>query len=141
MTFEEYLNLDASADLPEGWFEYVDGELRQLPPKAGDDVVLINYLFFQLVSAHLVPVRLIYPYSCEVEVPVLQEGDPRTRIPDLVVLRKEHLALTRRRLTITREMPPPLLIAEVVSPGNINEQRDYDRKRQQYSGYQSCSVQ
>ncbi|MFM7425379.1 MAG: Uma2 family endonuclease, partial [Elainella sp.] len=64
--------------------------------------------------------------------PVLEEGDPRTRIPDLVILRPEHLALTQRRLTITKEMPPPLLIAEVVSPGTANEQRDYERKRQQY---------
>ena len=31
ISFEEYLSLDASADLPEGWFEYCDGELRRLP--------------------------------------------------------------------------------------------------------------
>ncbi len=29
-------------------------------------------------------------------------------------------------------MPPPVLIAEVVSPGNANQQRDYERKREQY---------
>lgn len=132
MAFEAYLNLDVSADLPDGRFEYVDGELRELPPESEPNDFVANYLMFVLASSGIIPLRLIRPHSCEVEVPVLQEGDPRTRIPDLVVLRKEHLALTRRRLTITREMPPPLLIAEVVSPGNTNEQRDYDRKRQQY---------
>ncbi len=132
MSFEEYLSLDASADLPEGFFEFVDDGLRQLRTKAGDDVVIINSLFFQMVATNLIPARLIIIHSGEVEVPVLQKGDPRTRMPDLFILRQEHLQLTRRRLTITRDMPPPLLIVEVVSPGNANQQRDYDRKRQQY---------
>lgn len=30
-------------------------------------------------------------------------------------------------------MPPPKLVAEVVSPGQSNRERDYNRKRAQYS--------
>lgn len=131
MTFEEYLRLETDS-LPAGQFEYVDGELRALPPESEPNNFLARQLLFLLVSCGLVPLRLVVTHSCEVEVPVLQDGDPRTRIPDLVILREQHLALTRRRLTITREMPPPLLIAEVVSPGDANQQRDYQRKRDQY---------
>ncbi len=87
---------------------------------------------FMLVSRRETTLRLTAIHSCEVEVPVLQPGDAKTRFPDLVILRPEHLPLTQKRLTITREMPPPLLIAEVVSPGDANRMRDYERKRDQY---------
>ena len=29
-------------------------------------------------------------------------------------------------------MPPPALVVEIVTPGNINHERDYNRKREQY---------
>ncbi|XQQ07880.1 MAG: Uma2 family endonuclease [Leptolyngbya sp. IPPAS B-1204] len=132
MSFEEYLNLDASADFPEGCFEYVDRELRELPPESEPNNFIARYLMVMLASSGVVSLRLIAIHSCEVEVPVLQPGDAKTRFPDLVILRPEHLPLTQKRLTITREMPPPLLIAEVVSPGDANRMRDYERKRDQY---------
>jgi Uma2 family endonuclease len=131
MSFEEYLSLEVGS-LPEGQFEYVEGELRDLPPESEPNDFIANYLMFVLASSGVIPLRLIRPHSCEVEVPVLQAGDPRTRIPDLVILRPEHLTLTQKRLTITRQMPPPVLIAEVVSPGDANRKRDYERKREQY---------
>ncbi len=36
-------------------------------------------------------------------------------------------------LTITLDMPPPRLIAEIVSPGKTNRDRDYIHKRAQYA--------
>jgi Uma2 family endonuclease len=74
-------------------------------------------------------------------VPILQPKDAANRYPDLVVLRPEHLDLMGRRLTITLDMPPPLLIVEVVSPGKNNHAllcryrkgRDYIHKRSQYA--------
>jgi len=131
MSFEEYLSLEAGS-LPEGRFEYVEGERRELPPESEPNDFIANYLMFVLASSGVIPLRLIRPHSCEIEVPVLQADDPRTRIPDLVILRPEHLTLTQKRLTITRQMPPPVLIAEVVSPGDANRKRDYERKREQY---------
>ncbi len=131
MSFEAYLALEAGS-LPDGRFEYLDGDLRALLSESELNNWIARCLFLLLISAGIVPARLIILHSCEVEVPVLQPGDPRTRIPDLVILRPEHLALTQRRLMITREMPPPVLIAEVVSPGNANRTRDYERKREQY---------
>lgn len=126
-SFEEYLALDPG-DLPEGRFEYVDGELVELMTESGINDTIANFLFLLLVNAGI-PHQLVKPGRCEVEV----VGRPRTRIPDLVVLREEHPELTRRRLTITRKMPPLQLIAEVISPGTENRKRDAIDKRLQYA--------
>ena len=42
-------------------------------------------------------------------------------------------ALGDRRGTITREMPPLVLVVEAVSPGQQNEDRDYRYKRSEYA--------
>ena len=129
-SFKAYLAVDPS-ELPEGKFEYWDGELVPVTPESGVNDFLANYLFLLLIIAGI-PIELIRPHSCEVEVP----GRPRTRYPDLTILDLVHLPLIERRNTITREMPPPRLIAEVVSPGNENSdnyKRDYEVKPQQYA--------
>ncbi len=126
-SFEEYLLL-APADLPEGRFEYSDGELIEVMPESGVNDAIANYLYFLLVNAGIYH-ALIRPHSCEIEVP----GKPRTRLPDLVVLADAHLPLIERRNTITRDMPVPQLIVEVVSPGKQNRDRDFNAKRKQYA--------
>ncbi len=132
--FEEYL---AWSDDPEnyrdGQFELVDGELVELAPESGPNDAIANRIFFFLVAAGMVPLELIRPGKCEVQVPVLRSKDPANRYPDLVILRPEHLALTQKRLTITLDMPPPQLVAEVLSPGKQNRDRDLVRKRDQYA--------
>ena len=40
---------------------------------------------------------------------------------------------TETRETITFDMPPPLLVVEVVLPGKKNEDRDYRYKRSEYA--------
>jgi Uma2 family endonuclease len=129
LTFEQYLEWDDGTDKR---YELVDGRLVELPPESEPNTSLANYLFLQLVNAG-VQFRLIQPHACELQMPVLQRGDPANRYPDLVMLREEHLALTRKRLTITFDMLPPHLVVEVVSPGGSNRERDYDRKRRQYA--------
>jgi len=133
LTFEEYASLDAEdwvrLGLPEGRCEYVDEwELNELPTESEPNDFLSRYLLFVLASSGIIPLRLIAIHSCEVEVP----GKPKTRFPDLVILREEHIALTKRRLFIRLEMPVPRLVAEVVSPGDDNYKRDYEAKRKQY---------
>jgi Uma2 family endonuclease len=129
LTFEQYLEWDDGTDKR---YELVDGRLVELPPESEPNTSLANFLFLQLVNAGL-PFRLIQPHSCELQVPVLQPGDPANRFPDLVILREEHLEMTRKRLTITFDMLPPYLVTEVVSPGERNRARDYDCKRRQYA--------
>jgi len=90
-------------------------------------------LFIQVILMSIgVPFQLIRPHNCEIEV----IGTPRTRFPDLTVLDEIHLTLLDRRLTITRQMPPPSLVVEVVSPGDDRSEnylRDYQDKRDQYA--------
>ncbi|WP_448598393.1 Uma2 family endonuclease [Thermoleptolyngbya sp.] len=131
-TFEEYLAYSDETPM-EGRYELIDGELVELPPESEPNNWVANYLQFLLAAADIAPLRLIKTHALELQVPVLQPKDAANRYPDLVVLRPEHLALTRRRLTITLEMPPPRLVVEVVSPGKTNRDRDYGRKRAQYA--------
>ncbi|MCC5619979.1 Uma2 family endonuclease [Nostoc sp. CHAB 5715] len=129
LTFEQYLEID---DGTENRYELVDGRLIELPPESEPNTSLANYLFLLLVSAGM-PFRQVQPHVCELQVPVLEAGDPANRYPDLVILREEHLELTRKRLTITFDVLPPHLVVEVVSPGQSNRDRDYVRKRKQYA--------
>ncbi|MGF1515850.1 MAG: Uma2 family endonuclease [Elainellaceae cyanobacterium] len=122
LSFEEYLSLDVEAmsDLPEQKHEPVDGALIEVPPELELNSAIVTKLPLLLVQAG-VPYRLVKPYTCEVEVPALPKPKvPRTRYPDLVVLRPEHLELTQKRLTITREMPALQMVFEGVSPGSRN---------------------
>ncbi|HIK43617.1 MAG TPA: Uma2 family endonuclease [Leptolyngbyaceae cyanobacterium M65_K2018_010] len=130
ITFEEYLSYQDETDQR---YELVDGELVALPPESELNNWLANHLFLLLATAQIVNPRLIRTHACEIQVPILESGDAANRYPDLVILREEHLVLTQRRLTITRDMPPPRLIVEVVSPGRSNRERDYQRKRSQYA--------
>lgn len=129
LTFEEYLEYE---DDWEGRYELIDGELVQLPPEAEPNALIANFLFLILVNSGI-PFRLIHTGKCEIQVPVLQRGDAANRYPDFVVLDEVHLSLTQKRLTITLDMPPPRLVAEVLSPGKANRERDTIRKRAQYA--------
>jgi Uma2 family endonuclease len=128
LTFEEYLAYDDGLGTR---YLLIDGALIAVPPESEPNIWTATALQFRL--ARWISLRLIKTHTCEVQVPVLQEGDAQNRFPDLVVLREEHLTLTSKRLTITREMPPPVLIAEMVSPGKVGRERDYVRKRSQYA--------
>ncbi len=76
--------------------------------------------------AKILSVNRICHKDTEIEV---TEPRAQTRLPGLMVISEELVeALGNRRGTITREMPPPLLIVEVVSPGKLNEEPDrYER--------------
>ncbi len=129
-SFEEYLTADVS-DLPEGRCEYWDGELVEVMTESSRNDAIAIFIQLALIAIG-VPFKLVRPHSCEVEV----RGKPKTRFPDLTVLDAIHLPLIESRLTITRQMPPPRLVVEVVSPGNEskdNYKRDYQDKRDQYA--------
>ncbi|MEG4423946.1 MULTISPECIES: Uma2 family endonuclease [unclassified Microcoleus] len=137
LTFDEYLNY--SHDTGQR-YELIDGELIALPPEYEPNNFIANYLFFYLASSGLVPLRLIKTHNCEVQVAVLRwrsprrgSGDAANRYPDLIILEPEHIPLTATRLTITFDMLPPRFVVEVVSPGRVGSDRDYERKRAQYA--------
>ena len=129
-SFEDYLTAEPS-DLPEGRCEYWDGELVEVMTESIRNDAIAILIQLALIGIG-VPFRVIRPHSCEVEV----MGKPKNRFPDLTVLDDVHLTLLKKRATITRKMPPPRLVVEVVSPGTESEdnyKRDYLEKRDQYA--------
>jgi Uma2 family endonuclease len=131
-TFEEYLSYSDEVSM-EGRYELINGELVELSPESEPNNWIADNLQFLFAIANVVSLRLLKTHACEIQVPVLKPKDAANRYPDFVVLRPEHLELTQRRLTITLDMPSPRLIAEVVSPGKTNRDRDYIHKRAQYA--------
>ncbi|MEO1146851.1 MAG: Uma2 family endonuclease [Cyanobacteria bacterium J06638_22] len=129
ITFEEYLSYDDGTDNRYAW---IDGVLVEMPPESESNAWLSLALQLYFINAGLVKPRLTHRYNCEIEVPVLKPKQARNRFPDFVVVRPEHIELTQKRLTIRLDMPPPLLVAEVVSPGALSRIRDYEDKRAQY---------
>jgi len=133
-TFKDYLAYEDDTD---NRYELIDGELVPLAPESGLNDFIASFLSSVLVDRGLTSLKLSKVGRCEIQVPVLQRGDAANRFPDLVVLREEHWQLTKRRLTVTLEMPPPRLVAEVVSPyksrRDENYRRDYHAKRFQYA--------
>jgi Uma2 family endonuclease len=129
-SFEDYLMADPS-ELPQGNLEYWDGELVPVMSESIGNINIATYLFALLIQAGFSS-QLLCPGQIELVVP----GKPKTRFPDLTVLEEVHLTLLDRRGTITREMPPPRVVVEVVSPGDEeseNYKRDYEVKPEQYA--------
>jgi Uma2 family endonuclease len=126
LTFDEYLAYDDGSDTR---YELVDGELVAMPPESPQNLLLARFLLVELLK-HL-PLELI-AFGTEVEV---SGRRARCRVPDLLVHTEESLAALAgaTRATITRDMPPPALVVEVVSPGANNHARDYRYKHTEYA--------
>lgn len=129
LTFEEYLAYDDGTDTR---YELVDGELVEMPPETRKNNAIALKILLEL--AKHIPEHLL-AWNTEIEV---SGRLANTRCPDLVVLTPEAaLALEgTTRATITRDMPPPAIVIEVVSPGATNRLRDYRHKRTEYAARQ-----
>lgn len=126
LTFEDYL---AQTDELEGRYELVNGSLVEMPPESPGNLDIAKGLMFAL--ARYVAIELI-AYNTEIEV---SGGRATCRLPDLVIHSEESKAAIQGKIraTITRDMPPPALVVEVVSPGEKNRTRDYRYKHTEYA--------
>jgi Uma2 family endonuclease len=127
-SFEEYLSYDDGTDK---LYELFNGELIEMPPESGINVQIANRLF--LVFALLIGIDRVRGHGLELEV----RGEPRNRYPDLTIIREEHIQQLANRNTIRLSMLPSLLVVEVVSPGELQRDRDFIAKRLQY---QDCGI-
>ncbi|MDJ0900391.1 MAG: Uma2 family endonuclease [Xenococcus sp. MO_188.B8] len=127
-SFEEYLSYDDGTDK---LYELFNGELLEVPPESGINVEIATFLLIQFAS--LLGYRRVRGHGLEVEV----RGEPRNRYPDLTIIREEHIQQLAQRNTIRLTMAPPLLVVEVVSPGELQRNRDYIAKKSQY---QDCGI-
>ena len=127
LTFEDYLRHDDGTDTR---YELVNGVLVEMPPESEENNDIARKLLFELAK-HL-PIALLAHKDTEIEV----TGQRATgRIPDVLVHTEASKAAVTgaTRATITRDMPPPALVIEVVSPGQANRERDYRYKHTEYA--------
>ena len=125
MSLEEYLNFD---DGTETRYELENGELIVMPPESELNCRIAIFLLIYFAQQGIPSHRL----TMKAEI-VVNSSRVGTRLPDLMVL-SEELATALEgssRSTIMSDMPPPLLVVEVVSPNQEN--RDYRYKRSEYA--------
>ncbi len=126
LTLDEYLAFDDGTDAR---YELVDGELFKVPPESDRNNLISLYLLSEFLK--FVPIQLIRHKDTEL---VVIGNRTRVRLPDLMILTQELLeAIAGGRATITSDMPSPAMVVEVVSPGKVNEDRDYRYKRSEYA--------
>ncbi len=126
LTFEDYLRHDDGTDTR---YELVNGVLVEMPPESDENLSIARKLLLELIKS--IPADWVV-WGTEIEV----TGQRATgRIPDLLVHTEASKAAVTgaTRATITRDMPPPALVIEVVSPGQANRERDYRYKHTEYA--------
>ena len=126
MTIEDYLSYNDGSDIR---YELVNGELVKMPTESFGNINIAKFLLFEF--AKHIPLMLIV-YNTEIEV----SGRRSTsRIPDLLVITEESATALQAssRNFISREMRSPVLVVEIVSPGQENRDRDYRYKRTEYA--------
>jgi Uma2 family endonuclease len=125
MTYEEFLNYDDGTD---NSYELENGELIPMPYESEINRRIASFLFVFFAQLGIPSSRL----SMKTEVAVHSQR-VGVRIPDLIIF-SEELAIAMQganRSLILMDMPPPLLVVEVVSPKQEN--RDYRYKRSEYA--------
>lgn len=127
-SFEEYLLYN---DDSENFYELFNGELIKMPPESGFNIEIATFLLLKF--AKILGYRRVRGQGLELEV----RGEPKNRYPDLTIIREEHIQQLSKRNTIRLSMAPPLLAIEVVSPGELQRNRDYIAKRIQY---EDCGI-
>jgi Uma2 family endonuclease len=125
MTLEEFLNYDDGTD---ALYELENGELIVMPAESELNRRIAMFLVAYFLKRGISSDRL----TMKTEVAV-SGARVSVRVPDLIVLSEEGaIALEgANRSIVLMDMPPPLLVVEVVSPNQEN--RDYRYKRSEYA--------
>jgi Uma2 family endonuclease len=125
MTFEEFLNYDDGTDT---LYELENGELIATSTESE-----INRRIAMFLVAYFLKLGISF-YRLTMKTELATSGSKVSiRVPDLIVLSEEGATALEgaRRSMVTMDMPPPLLVVEVVSPNQ--EKRDYRYKRSEYA--------
>jgi Uma2 family endonuclease len=125
MTFKEFLSYDDGTDT---LYELENGELIPMPSESDINQRIAMFLVTCFLQLGIPSYQL--RMKAEVAVHSRQVG---VRLPDLVVYSEELAKVMQgaTRSIILMDMPPPLLVVEVVSPNQEN--RDYRYKRSEYA--------
>ncbi len=125
MTLQEFMAYDDGTD---NLYELENGELIWMPSESEINRRIAVFLLIYFSQLAIPSYRL----SMKTEVAV-SGTRVSVRLPDLILL-SEELATELKgasRSIVLMDMPPPLLVVEVVSPNQ--EKRDYRYKRSEYA--------
>jgi len=127
LTFEEFYEYDDGTDTR---YELVNGELVEMPTEPIDNSDVARSIFTQLLR--FFPFKLLIYKDMTIEV---SGNRVKVRLPDLMILGQEcrNALIGKKQGTITQDMPPPLVVIEVVSSGKENNIQDYRYKRSEYA--------
>lgn len=125
MTLAEFLNYDDGTDT---LYELENGELILMPSESEINRRIATFLLVYFSQLGILPYRL----TMKTEV-VVSGSRVSVRVPDLLVLSEDLAGALEgaSRSIVLMDMPPPLLVVEVVSPNQ--EKRDYRYKRTEYA--------
>jgi Uma2 family endonuclease len=128
-TIEEYLDYDDGTDTR---YELVDGELVEMAPENPLNPVIASILFAAFLGLGIPPYRLVIGHQI-----ATTSAKVTARQPDLVVHTEESLnAILSGVKLLMPEMPPPMLVVEVVSSSDTDKRskdRDYVEKPKEYA--------
>ena len=129
ITLEEFFGYD---DGTESRYELVEGVLVEMGAESALNVDIAMFLISELLK--FVPYYLVHR-GTEIVTP---ESSSTSRYPDLLVLGEACAAALagKSRSVVTTDMPVPVLVVEVVSPGEpgtSNYDRDYVEKPREYA--------
>ncbi len=125
LTYEEFLNFDDGTD---HLYELENGELIPMALESEINQMISVFLLLYFAGLGIYQDRL--RMKSEIVVP---SHTVSVRIPDLIVFSQELASAMKgvKRSLITLDMPPPMLVVEVISPDS--EKRDYRYKRTEYA--------
>ena len=131
MTLQEFLKYD---DGTENRYELVDGVLVEMGAESTTNTIIAGFLFGFLIQMGLPSYRIGFKQKIEVASRYVTARDP-----DLIVHTEESFQAIdeRSEACLHYGEPNPLIIVEVVSPGDEtkdNYQRDYVQKPGEYAG-------
>ena len=125
LTFAEFLEFSRDTEI---LYELENGELIEMPYESE-----INRRIAMFLVAYFLQLGISYgriTMKTEIAVHSRRVG---VRVPDLVIFSEELEAAMQgaTRSLVLMDMPPPLLVVEIVSPNQ--ESRDYRYKRSEYA--------
>ena len=125
LTFAEFLKFTTDTEI---LYELEDGELIEMASESdiNQRIAIFLLAFFLQTGISYGRLRM----KTEIAVHSRQVG---LRVPDLVIFSEElEMAMQgAKRSLVLMDMPPPLLVVEIVSPNQ--ESRDYRYKRSEYA--------
>ena len=123
-TFTEYLNYQ---DCTDNKYELFNGELIPMPPASGFHALILAFIYDYLMAEIK---RLNLTWKVMPATVGIRTDKAKSRIPDLMILTAEQCQEIRN-MTIAVIEFTPLLVVEIVSPGNADD--DYRYKRSEYA--------